>query len=135
MTISVAERKEYALRLKRLRRLIVVLKRVPPCKLKMSSWYCGTAACAFGHAALDPVFNKQGLHKYRDTIVWRYSEELKGEGSGFTSWDAACSFFNITEEEASLIFSINSYGTFDVTPSEVIKNVRRVIKEYEMMGP
>ena len=110
------------IRQSRLTRLADYLENLPPNrKFDMRTWgthptgthtppeenYCGTAACALGHAAMIPKFQKLGLQ-----IAWH---QPWGEGSGFP-WSAEITykdeydsyagalFFGLTDREASNLF-------------------------------
>jgi hypothetical protein len=125
----------------RLKHLITILERVPPGRLKMDNWTCGTAACAAGHAAQDPVFNQQGF-------------ELRGTGSGRVpvllldtapgadnpnNWDALEIFFGLHFDDVWRLFSSSAYTvnekgeeTYDPKPADVIARIRVLLAREEL---
>lgn len=75
---------------------------VPPEKFDMTQW-CGKAACAVGHACVDPWFNERGLKLGDGPGIWP-SPKYKG-CSGF---NATSRFFDISFEEATYLFTEHS---------------------------
>jgi hypothetical protein len=67
--------------------------------------FCGTTACALGHAAMDPEFRRDGLslewerneNGYRAAVVLKDHDELRGAAAG-------AEFFGLTQNEASFVF-------------------------------
>lgn len=136
--------------LERLNQLAAVLYSVPASAVAfdMSRWIsqrrnCGTAACALGHAALDPWMQEQGLHLViglrRISTVEQYNAWAKecpvdaafmtlpvfGLASGY---DAAIDFFGITDAAASYLFDPSWYpGADDIPLAAVIARVDEVI--------
>jgi len=112
---------------------------------------CGTSACALGYAALDPVFQAEGLGfevafadqfgKCRTEMVkdiasfnkaikapdfWRM-DPIFGDREGLL---AAREFFGITISAAGYLFDPETYddgNSRPVLPSEVIERVREVM--------
>jgi hypothetical protein len=88
--------------------------------------FCGTAACALGHAAMIPAFKRAGLG-----LDWFLRDEGnpdKGWSAfvrfdGFDSEDAGAAFFGLSAEEANKLFLDTN-----ATRKEVIKNIRKLAK-------
>jgi len=103
--------------------------------------FCGTAACALGHAAMDPAFRRAGLelkwtvldHWY-DFDAQRSVEDRpildaevcfgdeKGEYAG-------AAFFGLSVEEADDVFIET-----DATKAQVVKKLRAYAKQREELG-
>jgi hypothetical protein len=76
--------------------------------------YCGTTACALGHAALMPEFQKLGLQPkwYKTTgetgIVYGMDVKFDDGFSGGRTWtdptDAGAAFFHLSDGEATELF-------------------------------
>jgi hypothetical protein len=117
---------------------------------------CGTAACAFGYAALDPEFQQQGLHfearRYECAADGKWIKQWQTVSGieefnrlqslpetdfhfepgydGLLGFEAAEVFFGISRRAACFLFDPDYYeGAFDrpVSPSEVIARVQEVI--------
>jgi hypothetical protein len=79
---------------------------VPEDQFDLSTWQCGTAACAVGHAARDPQFQIEGL---------RLSSPLAGyptiviDGEELKHWDAVQVFFELREDQAYALFNEDAY--------------------------
>lgn len=129
--------------MERLQHLITVLAAVPASDLDMCSWFeepwqiesCGTAGCAFGYAALDPVFNKQGLGRFQNTVVYAQA----GRRYIVQGFAAAERFFGITQEESNYIFMPTSYQYIGdelvrVPVALVIGHIEEVISKYQTKG-
>lgn len=134
-----------ALTVKRLTRMRDEIKQsstVSNRKFLMSTWgrhkgdhkppaanYCGTAACALGHAAIVPEFRRAGLtlrwHKYNKN--WEAEVLYKtNDGYGYyTGHCAGAEFFGITYAEASDLFL-----TTNRPKKEVIAEINRLIEQY-----
>lgn len=110
---------------------------------------CGTAACAFGHAALDPRLQAEGLSligELNDTLdvvpirtiadfsAWLTCPNATGYADpcfdGETGFDAATAFYDITYDAADYLFDPTSYprDAVGVTPEDVITRIERVIE-------
>lgn len=133
---------------KRLKRFVKVLESIPRGRFNMGAWgehsgihkpqeqnYCGTVACALGHAALDKVFQKEGLHmKWYDCgAVWdpitgdvENEENRQYEGKPVfgnkTDVDAGQAFFGLAYEEAEDLFLHT-----ERTKRQVISQVKKLI--------
>jgi len=140
--------------LDRLQHQIAILRRVEEQHLafNMGSWIereaCGTVACAFGYAALDPLMQAAGLSLrvylggdvLGNTIhtIEEYNERLKGNTglrctpcfAGSMDYEAAAEFYDITKSAAAYLFDPDSYPnrSWKITPGDVIDRVQRVIK-------
>lgn len=124
----------------RLKHLITILAAVPPEKLVMEVWssphhWCGAAACAFGWAAQDPVFNKQGLTLVKPANSWAmptyYSKQvIHAEGFGAAVW-----FFGISYDQAYHLFDPDLYvddvgdNIEDITPAMVIARINKLLEQ------
>ena len=130
-------------RLARLRHWVKVLEKVEKDKRKfnMAAWAiapaggkigdCGTAACAFGWAGLDPEFRAAGLKTRR---VSPYSSEGYVTYGHDESGHAASLFFGITESEALQIVAVSRYRAVNVSrikPRTVIARIEKLIKKYD----
>jgi hypothetical protein len=73
---------------------------------KATANFCGTAACALGHAGIMPEFRKLGLKlKFpRRPSEWNNLYEGRVEFDGLSSEYAGAKFFGLTHEEASNLF-------------------------------
>lgn len=121
----------------RLQHLITILQAVEPRQLRMKLWFselrhgqpaCGTAACAIGHACLDPEFNKQGLS------IW---EGRPAVSPNEFSWSAVTKFFDLTTDQAGYLFDESCYNPFgredgpepgDITPALVIERIKDLLE-------
>jgi hypothetical protein len=115
--------------IERLTHLITVLERVPPGHLKMGNWACGTAACAVGWAAKDPVFNEQGfVLKGRRSIAPVFVLDATPGAYNPDNWDAVQLFFEIEFEDAWCLFGTNAYpADAEPAPADVIKRIRELL--------
>ena len=87
--------------IERLKHLSDILKNVKPENFRLNIWHCGTAACAVGHACMDPVFNAQGLSLYRFINVPIYEDA--------TGWGAVKEFFGLSWRKAHYLFDADEY--------------------------
>lgn len=130
----------------RLQHLITILENVgktnPNIAFDMRSWIqtdkhktlepsCFTAACAFGHAALDPKFIAEGLHpellSYSDgyteiEIIFVGRDKKRSE-----SYRAASKFFDISFNDALYLFCPSMYGPRPTTPENVIERIQEIL--------
>lgn len=92
---------------------------------KEANW-CGTSACALGLAALDPVFNKQGLRRVDDSIT--FSPRKKAYAP--YGIDAGATFFGIYRNVAEFLFLPNQYSmpAEAITTQHVLHRVQHLIK-------
>lgn len=127
----------------------------------MDSWVggdgeaCGTAACAFGYACLDPAFQAEGLkltfwHRYHNpesreprTIILTTIEDYNATRQiaglydvayqGHGGFSAAATFYDISLDAAEYLFDPGCYRDEDgemrngVMPDEVIGRIERVM--------
>lgn len=113
----------------RLLKLAAHLRTVDPEKFIMHSWICGTKACALGHAAMIPEFQKAGLLL---TILSKENGRITYRGrAGFY---AAAAFFEISFTNSKDIFG---YGGFlgitykvNPSPSEIADVIEEVIAKH-----
>ena len=93
--------------------------------------FCGTAACALGHAAMDKGFRQAGLR-----MEWRLMQAYKGiHGSVPAQYHATICFEECTDEQAgAAFFGLDDEEAGDVflytsrTKSEVVKVLRAYAK-------
>jgi len=93
-----------------------------PAHFDMGNWYddesephtCGTVACAFGHAALIPEFNRLGLHAMHPcgSRVPTYYQRLQESGmarcyEASDGFEAAERFFKLSTYDARMLFTSN----------------------------
>ncbi len=84
---------------------------------------CGTAACAFGHAMLDKVLQKEGLKAVYDD--WSRNH-LTPSYKGLRGFKAASSFFGISLREAEELFAL-SFDSVDNNREAVVARINRRI--------
>lgn len=104
----------------RLRQLYYLLATVKPEELDLDEWYCGTSACAVGHAALDFEFRKQGF--FLTTSGYGFYPVYRG----FESWDAICAFFGLTQDQALHLFTRERYDR-KPTPEDVRRRIKEIL--------
>lgn len=128
---------------KRLLRLAALLRTVPRKRFNISRWTngpfcgkdkepqhneCGASACAFGWACTIPSFKKAGLHLVKERDRWGeegfiYYPKYNGQ-SGFS---AAQEFFNITEDEAEILFSEENPNS----AKQAAKRIEKLVKQHQ----
>ena len=117
----------------RLRRLADHLETVPEDQFNIFVWKqessCGTAACAFGHAASIPSFRKLGLglqpmQPWPPVVGVRYYLPTY---KGVSGMDAAAKFFGIANGEARHLFDVAEYAFYPVTTDKVVERIRSLI--------
>lgn len=92
--------------------------------------FCGTMACAIGHAMLDRRFNALGFHAkpLGPRALGEYLPAYLPPGSEvepLKGWEAVCSFFGIEDAEACELFMPYRYPDGDWTKVQaVIDRVR-----------
>ena len=139
----------------RLTHLVTVLRRVHDERkpFAMGNWAtdsdhpCGTAACAFGWAAFDPEFQKQGLNveafvfgvRQYFTLDSPASVEAMTNMPGYSGFVgqirfednndfyAAMAFFELDENTALMLFMPSSYPTSAVGPLDVVERVEELL--------
>lgn len=90
---------------------------------------------AIGHACHWSELNKEGLFLHNGIIVYATDgRHIPGFATGFTlfGFDAIQIFFDLTYQQADLIFHFTSYRDKpkDIRNYDVILNMRRVIDEW-----
>lgn len=123
-------------------------KRSPKTRFNMTEWayhrgahrpkshnYCGTAACALGHAAMLPRFKRLGLRlqwvKSGTDEVWRAFVKFQGR----RGHEAGAAFFLLSPEEAGDLFysrgivNGGEWGSRQRTRGQVVKLLRRLARE------
>ncbi len=124
----------------RLAKLATLLMTVPDKHFDMSVWRdgedCGTAACAVGHAAMDPWFNARGLKlQKRNKLMSRPGHSwipfFQGRTRKYLSLKAAQAFFGLSYEDAGHLFLPRKYRNegLDVKPSTVARRIRTLLKK------
>lgn len=103
---------------------------------------CGFAACACGHAGLQPEFRRQGF------FTTKSGEDFEGRtyhyedvhykdrnGSIHHDFDAASEFFGIVYSDAENLFSYHErLGKKGNTPSAVAKRIRDFVKAQKVQA-
>jgi len=127
-------------------------------KFDLTEWVnkneCGTTACAIGHAALDPLFQKRGLRlmwedpspiksktiKSPDDIDRLYDTKKYGDPAfsyiyfyikygDLENFDAVKSFFRFQRPGiASILFSVSSYPSNNKSLRNVIARLKYLLK-------
>lgn len=124
----------------RLLHLITVLQNVEAtgANFNMGTWLyqneCGTTACAFGWAALDPVFRAQGLTTKRREINWTPITMLVPTFDGATGYTAAARFFEIPYNDAYTVFRPREFMD-NTDPQDVIDRINRLLAKYNCKAP
>jgi hypothetical protein len=100
---------------------------------------CGTAACAFGHAAFHPPFAAQGLKLSQLRACGGFSSRLLiPTFEGKEGFAAAEVFFGISERNAEYLFDPSRYESEPdedeesypvITPEDVIERIRELIAD------
>ena len=115
----------------RLTHLITVLERVERERLgfNMEKWYadrvpCGTVCCAGGWAALDPVFNAEGLRTHHFISTPNFDDHAGYEALGM--------FFGLNRGCCRSLFDPHAYNlhSCDIRPHHVIANIREMLAEH-----
>ena len=96
---------------------------VKPEYFSLCAWKCGIVACAVGHACQIPEFTEEGFCLVRFDVP-SFSNEL--------GWNAVRLFFGLSSEDASALFSSNSYHP-NVTPSDVATKIYVYIFSGELL--
>ena len=115
----------------RLQQMVTMLRELPVDGMigfDLANWYdadhpCGTAACAVGHACLNPVFNAQGLTLDRGIL---FESPKFGDSHG---WDAVEVFFGLEPSDAKFFFCEDSYEERAPTAVQVADRVERFMAE------
>jgi hypothetical protein len=118
------------MRTDRITHLITVLERVSERRFNIETWRnskaCGTVCCAGGWAALDPVFNKQGLS------IPGTRPKFDGEHETLLDFEALQMFFEISEDETFQLFSAYQYQNKRATPADVIARIRKLLADQQL---
>lgn len=103
----------------RLRRLITVLKNVKKSDTKFAmgvfyeQYLCGAAACALGHAAIDPNFNRAGLKLGKFEPAWdsfyNRAKRAPVRFKGSQDFQAGERFFGLNRVQSEFLFDPNNY--------------------------
>ena len=105
----------------KLRTLAAYLRTVPPEKFDMGVWsretYCGTTACAVGHACDIEEFKAEGLHLGRP---YNNSEYAVPNFAGLQSFRAVDAFFDLWADQSSYLFGTRTHRE---TPREVANRI------------
>lgn len=104
---------------------------------RLPEGFCGTVACAVGHACLDPRFNAQGLWLTSTVPLPNYTMDAAGTlcpepvylagdgGHEYLAWAAVEQFFDLGYEEAAWLFRGGHYPTgLETTAQDVIDRLR-----------
>lgn len=84
--------------------------------------FCGTSACAIGHACLDPRFNALGLtlRPARNDMCWPDPEFIDGPFQHH-GWPAVKVFFDLSEGQAHYLFLDERYQTGVRTTAKMVQ--------------
>lgn len=96
-------------------------------RFDMEAWYCGTAACALGSAAVYPPFIELGLSLKGTTLPDYYAPYFNGS----RDYWAGVRFFGITFYEALYLFNPEAYSRTQVKPYDVAERVAELISKYK----
>lgn len=115
----------------RLQQMVTMLRELPVDGMigfDLGNWYdsehpCGTAACAVGHACLNPVFIRQGLTLDRGIL---FESPKFGDAHG---WDAVEAFFGLEPSDAKFLFFEESYDEYAPTAGDVASRIERFMVE------
>ena len=108
-----------------LQRLAVLadwLETIPPERIEMGAWKCGTSACAVGWGCASPALAEEGL---RFATRWGSVESPSYDGR--SDWDAVEAFFDLTFDEADFLF----FDYDDPSKSAVVARIREFIRSKE----
>ena len=110
----------------RLQQMVTMLRELPATNhigFDLGDWYCGTTACAVGHACLDPVFREQGLTLRQD---FDGVCPVFGVHDG---WDAVEMFFELSTAEAENLFYRPTYPEYgaNTTPAHVADRIEELL--------
>jgi hypothetical protein len=152
--MATVDKRTQRLHTRRLLKLADILTKFRPVKGKkfdMTTWgrhaldhnpekeanFCGTAACALGHAAMDKGFRRAGLKMVWDTTNYDDNGFYYGEGmpqayqaniyfNDAEGQNAGAAFFGLSYNEAYDVFL-----DFDCTKKEVIAKLKGYAKRRE----
>lgn len=86
--------------------------------------FCGTSACAVGHACLDPRFNALGLTLYwpelRRSMAMPVPDFIDGP-FGYRDWAAVKAFFDLSEHQAHYLFLDDRYEAGVRTTAKMVQ--------------
>jgi len=88
--------------------------------------FCGTAACALGHAGMDKQFRADGLKLSFRKSGDVYEGEVRFEGLGLEGVEAGAEFFGLTQDE-----SRNLFGNSGSSKATVIEMLCRYAQHRE----
>jgi hypothetical protein len=115
----------------RLIRLADHLDTVPQKDFNILFWhhedsYCGTVACAIGHACTIPEFVYHGFRLKRDE---RIGVGLTPTYKQYDGYEAVSEFLRISAADARYLFTAAGYGTADVSPKMVADRIRDYVRK------
>lgn len=113
-----------------LQQMIRVLKSVKPEYFDLTNWWCGSYACAIGHACNDQWFIDRGFSQlsYGDRIPAFFEEDDLGESNLQTNWLAVEKFFGLDVYVTQRLFSVKAYPNGSLTnPQEVIERIQELV--------
>lgn len=87
---------------------------------------CGFAACAIGWAGTIPSFKRAGFkmtHNLSRGLGFNFHPTY-GNEEGF---DAVSAFFDITWDQSTMLFGVDSYRSGNPRPSTVAKSIRQFV--------
>jgi hypothetical protein len=93
--------------------------------------FCRTSACALGHAALDPRFQRAGLRiREDDVLAYDVVYKPKGARQVYSGLLAAQRFFGISAEQAKYLFLPTAYRErSEITPRDVVRHIDDVLDQ------
>jgi hypothetical protein len=114
----------------RLQQMVTMLRGLPSegeVGFRLTSWHCGTTACAVGHACLNPAFQEQGLSLVKDGTAM---VPLYG---GHAGWNAVREFFGIDSDEDAYLFLAWEYPDgSETTPDQVADRIELFLQSAEV---
>lgn len=95
-------------------------------KFSLGHWYCGTSACAIGHAAVDPWFRRRGISlEFTGLEPYPVYRHL---GKEYDDIEAPEEFFGITYDQADWLFMPSRYPNQHARARTVGKRIDNMIK-------
>lgn len=109
---------------KRLKDVIEAVRKAPNRKFRMTSWACGTTACAIGHYCIRHPRSPLKLvgephEKYKGVELDKYG--------GLDAYEAIAVFFGIYSVDAQYLFSPSEYSR--PTRVNVIRRIEQFIRD------
>lgn len=87
---------------------------------------CGFAACAIGHAILDDRLPELTS---RSKVVLLPQLSSDEEGAPYDPWRAIADYFDVTDEQARILFDGYAYPGDNATPRQVAQRVHQLMKD------